>query len=98
MCIFSGHMGIFVQNMKLLYLILCLGHVCTDANADAKANGDNDGDANNNTRRAKHDCIRLLKNQMSQKVNHEYTILKLNNSLSSFTQNGMSFKKMSPCM
>ena len=57
----SCHLKIIIQNMKFLYLILCLGQVCTDANSDAKANDDNDDDnANNNTRRPKHDCIRLF--------------------------------------
>ena len=44
-----------VPNMKLLCLILWLGEVCTDTNADAN-------DAN-----TKHDYVRLwLINQMSQ--------------------------------
>ena len=41
MCIYWGHMCIFILNMKFLSLILWLGGLCTDAN-DADADTDND--------------------------------------------------------
>ena len=63
MCKYEGDMCMHVPNMKFVYLHLYLVEVCTDANADANTN-----DANTDTRRTKHDCIRLwLINQMSQK-------------------------------
>ena len=34
MCIYWGHMCIFIQNMKFLSSILWLGGLCTEANND----------------------------------------------------------------
>ena len=50
MCIYWGHICIFISNMKFLSLILWLGGLCTDANAT-------DADANNYARRTNHDYI-----------------------------------------
>ena len=50
MCIYRGHMCIFIPNMKFLSSILWLGGLCTDAD-DADANADN------YARRTNHDYI-----------------------------------------
>ena len=51
MCIYWGHICIFISNMKFLSLILWLEGLCTDAN-----NTGND-DTDNYARRTNHDYI-----------------------------------------
>ena len=49
--VYSGHMCIFISNMKFLSLILWLGGLCTDADADA---------TDNYAQRTNHDYIGLF--------------------------------------
>ena len=69
MCMYWGHICIFISNMKFLSLILWLGGLCTDANDtdnDADDTNANADDTDNYARRTNHDynlnmhCIYLL--------------------------------------
>ena len=57
MCIYWGHICIFISNMRFLSLILWLGGLCTDAN-NANDPADTDAyDTDNYARRTNHDYI-----------------------------------------
>ena len=53
MCIYWGHICIFISNMKFISLILWLGELCTD-NSDTDADAD---DTDNYARRTNRDYI-----------------------------------------
>ena len=56
MCIYWGHICIFIPNMKVLSSILWLGGLCTDAD-NADANTDNAHDTDNYAQWTNHDYI-----------------------------------------
>ena len=60
MCLYEEHRCICVPNMKFLCLILWLGEVCTDTNAD---------DANCGQRK-KHDCKRPFGDKANEPKTH----------------------------
>ena len=62
MCIYWGHICIFISNMKFLSLILWLGGLCTDADDNTDANNANADavDTNNYARRTNHDYMGLF--------------------------------------
>ena len=55
MCIYWGHVCIFIPNMKFLSSILWLGGLCTDA--DDAEDDTNANDTDNYARRTNHDYI-----------------------------------------
>ena len=59
MCIYGGHMYIYLPNIKFLCLNLWFGKWYTD---DAN-NASNTNDANDDARRTRHDCTRLFGNE-----------------------------------
>ena len=80
MCIYWGHMYIFISNMRFLSLILWLGGLCTDANADNADNTDTDED-NNYARRTIHDHVGsfcIIPNEPKKQEQFVNYILKFN--------------------
>ena len=58
MCIYWGHICIFILNVKFLSLILWLGGLCTDTNDDNDTNDNADTDDTDNYAQQKnHDYI-----------------------------------------
>ena len=57
MCIYWGHICIFIPNIKFLSWILWLGGLCTDANDTDDVNADDADDTDNYARRTNHDYI-----------------------------------------